>query len=270
MTGENKERLDLLLVKKGYFHSRSKAQGYIMGGRVLVNGIKIDKPGTRFKDDVDIKIIRKEHPYVSRGGLKLAKAVKEFGLTMKNKKILDIGASTGGFTHCALINGAKKVYAVDVGYGQLAWELQNDPRVVSLERTNARYLEREDIGETVDMATIDVSFISLRNILPAVSKILVDGGEVVALIKPQFEAGRENVGKKGVVREPKVHVKVIQNVIKGAEKTDLYPLALTYSPIKGPRGNIEYLIYMIRSMEKLREKVVLDVSGVVGEAWKAT
>ncbi len=239
-----KERLDALLTARGLFESRAKAQAAIMAGQILVNEQKIDKPGTQVTEDAKIRILGDKLPFVSRGGLKLAKALKIFPISVEGKVVADIGASTGGFTDCALQNGAAKVYAIDVGYGQLAWKLRNDERVVNMERTNVRYLEKEQLAEMVDAATIDVAFISLDKVLPAVHKILKANGFVIALIKPQFEAGKENVGKKGVVRDPKVHEAVINNVISFAKNEGFGIAGLEFSPIKGPEGNIEYLLYL--------------------------
>ena len=239
-----KIRLDVLLVNRGLFETRSRAQAEIMAGNVLVDEVKIDKPGTPTKEDVTIRILGSKIPYVSRGGLKLAKALEVFPISVENKVVADIGASTGGFTDCALQNGAKKVFAVDVGYGQLAWKLRQDARVVNLERTNVRFLKVEDLGELVDVVTIDVAFISLGLVLPAVYKIVKDNGFIIALIKPQFEAGKENVGKNGVVKDAAVHRQVIQKVIQEARETGFSVQGLDYSPIKGPEGNIEYLLYL--------------------------
>lgn len=242
-----KIRLDVLLVNRGLFETRSRAQAEIMAGNVLVDEVKIDKPGTPTKEDVTIRILGSKIPYVSRGGLKLAKALEVFPISVENKVVADIGASTGGFTDCALQNGAKKVFAVDVGYGQLAWKLRQDARVVNLERTNVRFLKVEDLGELVDVVTIDVAFISLSLVLPAVYKIVKDNGFIIALIKPQFEAGKENVGKNGVVKDAAVHRQVIQKVIQEARGTGFSVQGLDYSPIKGPEGNIEYLLYLDKS-----------------------
>ncbi len=247
MSGEiklKKERLDNLLMQRALFESKSKAQAAIMAGQVLVNEQKIDKPGTQVKPDVTIRLLGSKIPYVSRGGLKLEKALQIFPISVEGKVVADIGASTGGFTDCALQNGAVKVYALDVGYGQLAWKLRSDERVINMERTNVRYLEAKDLPEQVDAATIDVAFISLDKILPAVHKILKDTGFVVALIKPQFEAGKENVGKKGVVRDAAVHKMVIRNVISFAKEEGFGIAGLDFSPIKGPEGNIEYLLLL--------------------------
>ena len=239
-----KERLDALLMNRALFESRAKAQAAIMAGQVLVNEQKIDKPGTPVAPDVQIRLLGNKLPYVSRGGLKLAKALQIFPISVEGKVVADIGASTGGFTDCALQNGAAKVYAIDVGYGQLAWKLRSDERVINMERTNVRYLEKDSLPEQVDAATIDVAFISLDKILPAVHKILKEDGFVIALIKPQFEAGKENVGKKGVVRDAKVHEEVINNVIAFAKEEGFGIAGLDFSPNKGPEGNIEYLLHL--------------------------
>lgn len=239
-----KERLDALLMNRGMFESRAKAQAAVMAGQVLVNEQKIDKPGTPVPPDVTIRLLGNNLPYVSRGGLKLEKALQIFPISVKDKIVADIGASTGGFTDCALQNGAVKVYAIDVGYGQLAWKLRSDERVINMERTNVRYLEKDSLPEQVDAATIDVAFISLDKVLPAVHKIVKENGFVIALIKPQFEAGKENVGKKGVVRDAKVHESVINNVIDFAKAEGFGIAGLDFSPIKGPEGNIEYLLYL--------------------------
>ncbi|WP_071142727.1 TlyA family RNA methyltransferase [Acidaminococcus timonensis] len=239
-----KERLDVFLTEQGLFESRSKAQAVIMAGEVLVNDQKIDKPGTMVKPDAKITLLGKKMPFVSRGGYKLDKSLKVFPISLEGKVVADLGASTGGFTDCALQHGAVKVYAVDVGYGQLAWKLRQDPRVVNMERTNVRFLEADSLGELVDAITIDVAFISLDKVLPSAYKILKPDGFVIALIKPQFEAGREKVGKKGVVRDPAVHLEVIENVVNMARELGFVPLGLDFSPIRGPEGNIEYLFYM--------------------------
>ncbi|ORT98942.1 RNA binding methyltransferase [Anaerovibrio sp. JC8] len=244
-----KERLDVLLVKKNLVQSRERAKTTIMAGLVIVDGNKIDKAGTMVKETADIRVLGNQIPYVSRGGLKLEKAIKEFGVELKGKVTADIGASTGGFTDCMLQNGAVKVFAIDVGYGQLAWSLRTDERVVNMERTNVRNVTPEDIGQLIDLASIDVAFISLEKVLPAVKGMLKANGEVVALIKPQFEAGKEKVGKKGVVRDPKVHLEVIHNVIDTARAMEFVTKELTFSPVKGPEGNIEYLVWLTRDKE---------------------
>ncbi|MBO8168210.1 MAG: TlyA family RNA methyltransferase [Thermoanaerobacteraceae bacterium] len=256
----SKVRLDQLLVERGLFPSREKAKANIMAGQVLVNDQKVEKAGTKVDRDVDIRVIGEAIPYVSRGGLKLAGAIEVFDLDLTGKVVLDIGASTGGFTDCALQNGARKVFAVDVGYGQLAWKLRQDPRVVCLERTNARYLTLDQLGEIVDFVTIDVAFISLERILPVIPPLLAERGEVVALVKPQFEAGKDKVGKKGVVRDPGVHREVIENVIGCAEKLEFGVKGLYFSPIRGPEGNIEYLLYLEKNVPSERVDVYQVVS----------
>lgn len=258
-----KERLDVYLVNKGYFDSREKARRAIMEGMVVVNGAVEDKPGFQVDQNAEIEIKGNPLPYVSRGGLKLEKAIREFGIDLAGKVCLDIGASTGGFTDCMLQNGAGRVYAVDVGYGQLAWRLRNDSRVVVMERTNFRYVTPGDIDEQVDFATADVSFISLTKIIPPAKQLLKDGGSMVCLIKPQFEAGREKVGKKGVVRDPSVHMEVIYKIIEFSKNSGFVIKGLSYSPIKGPEGNIEYLLYM--ALEQ-GEHVYMPVEKVVEAA----
>ncbi|MCQ2522135.1 MAG: TlyA family RNA methyltransferase [Lachnospiraceae bacterium] len=243
-----KERLDVLLVKQNLAESREKAKALIMSGIVYVNGQKEDKAGSTFEEETSTLEVRGSTlKYVSRGGLKLEKAMAQFPVTLEDAVCMDIGASTGGFTDCMLQNGAKKVFAIDVGHGQLAWKLRNDERVVCMEKTNFRYVEPKDIGEEVDFASVDVSFISLSKILPAAYPILRDGGQMVCLIKPQFEAGRDKVGKKGVVREPEVHEEVIENVFGYIRETGFKLLGLTYSPVRGPEGNIEYLVYIAKT-----------------------
>ena len=245
----NKTRLDVLLTERGLLDSRQKAQATIMSGIVFVNGQRVDKVGTAVANDALIEIRGTTLPYVSRGGLKLEKAMQTFPLTLTGKICADIGASTGGFTDCMLQNGAKKVYAVDVGYGQLDWKLRNDARVVCMERTNARYLTHEEIPEELDFASVDVSFISLKLIFPALYGLLREGGEIACLIKPQFEAGREKVGKKGVVRDPAVHLEVLEHFLIHAKENHFTVLGITYSPIRGPEGNIEYLGFLRKSEE---------------------
>ena len=239
-----KKRVDVLLVEQGLADSRQKAQAIIMAGQVYAGERRCDKAGLTLDEETALEVRGQAMPYVSRGGLKLEKAMRSFPITLKDKIAADIGASTGGFTDCMLKNGAVKVYAVDVGYGQLAWSIRNDPRVVCLERTNARYLTREQIPEALDFASIDVSFISLGLILPALRPLLKDGGEVAALVKPQFEAGREKVGKKGVVRDPAVHLEVLEQFLDHAAQSDFSVKGLDFSPIRGPEGNIEYLGYL--------------------------
>ena len=240
-----KERLDVLLVKQGLAQSREKAKAIIMSGNVFVDGQREDKAGATFDEEkVVITVKGNTLKYVSRGGLKLEKAIDNFGVDVKDAVCMDIGASTGGFTDCMLQNGATKVYSVDVGHGQLAWKLRNDERVVCMEKTNFRYLTRDDIQDDLDFASVDVSFISLTKILLPARNLLKDGGKMVCLIKPQFEAGKEKVGKKGVVRDESVHVEVIEKIFDFIDILDFSFLALDYSPIKGPEGNIEYLIYI--------------------------
>ena len=239
-----KERLDVLMVNRGLAQSREKAKAIIMSGIVYVDGQKEDKAGSSFEDTVQIEVRGHTLAYVSRGGLKLEKAMTHFGVRLEGKVCMDVGASTGGFTDCMLQNGAVKVYSVDVGHGQLAWKLRNDPRVVCMEKTNIRYVKPEDIGEQLDFASIDVSFISLTKVLGPVKALLREDGQIVCLIKPQFEAGREKVGKKGVVREKSTHLEVIRMVMDFAESLGFEALNLEFSPIKGPEGNIEYLLYL--------------------------
>lgn len=239
-----KKRLDVLLVELGLVESRQKAQATIMSGIVYVNGQKVDKAGSPTAEDAKIEVRGKALKYVSRGGLKLEKAMACFPISLSGKVAADIGASTGGFTDCMLQNGAEKVYAVDVGYGQLAWSLRNDSRVVCLERTNARFITTEQIPEPLDFASIDVSFISLNLILPALRPLMSDEGQIVCLVKPQFEAGRDKVGKKGVVRDPDVHLEVLEHFLQHAANARFNVAGLTFSPIRGPEGNIEYLGYL--------------------------
>ena len=239
-----KERLDVLMVQRNLAESREKAKALIMSGIVYVNGQKEDKAGTSFEETVQIEVRGSTLKYVSRGGLKLEKAMSRFGVQLAGKVCMDVGASTGGFTDCMLQNGAVKVYAVDVGHGQLAWKLRNDDRVICMEKTNIRYVTPEDIGDRIEFSSIDVSFISLTKVLGPVKQLLTDNGQVVCLIKPQFEAGREKVGKKGVVREKSVHLEVIEMVMGYAGSIGFGILGLEFSPIKGPEGNIEYLLYL--------------------------
>ena len=260
-----KERLDILLVQKGLVPSREKAKAMIMEGNVFINNNREDKAGTMFDESVEIEIKGNTLKYASRGGLKLEKAMTHFGITLDEKVCMDIGASTGGFTDCMLQNGAKKVYAVDVGYGQLAWKLRQDERVVCMEKTNIRYVTPEDIADKLDFASVDVSFISLTKVLGPARALLTDEGEMVCLIKPQFEAGREKVGKKGVVREKSVHEEVIVKVIDFAKEIGFEILNLEYSPIKGPEGNIEYLVH-IRKCEDVKNEESVDIHAVVEAA----
>jgi 23S rRNA (cytidine1920-2'-O)/16S rRNA (cytidine1409-2'-O)-methyltransferase len=262
---KDKLRLDVILCERGFFHSREQARAAIMAGEVLVDEVKAEKAGMFCAPRAHIRLIGRRLPYVSRGGLKLKAAIEAFGLEFTDKTVIDIGASTGGFTDCALQAGAAKVYAVDVGYGQLAWKLRQDERVTVLEKTNARYLDDTFIPQKADIITADVSFISLTLALPpAVQKLLKEGGEVVALVKPQFEAGRSQVGKRGVVRDKAVHQQVLTHIIAACPLWDLYPVALTYSPFTGPNGNIEYLLYALKNSAPRR----LDIKAVVEAAWQ--
>ncbi len=255
-----KERLDVILVSRGLATSREKAKAIIMAGDVFVNGQREDKPGTSFDESkiTSLEVKGDQLPYVSRGGLKLEKAMKSFDLKLDGFVCMDIGASTGGFTDCMLQNGAVKVYSVDVGHGQLAWKLRSDERVVCMEKTNFRYLTRQDIDDDLDFASVDVSFISLTKILIPARNLLKDGGEMVCLIKPQFEAGREKVGKKGVVREPETHREVICKVMDFAGLIGFKILGLSFSPVRGPEGNIEYLLYIKKDASRNREVAEID------------
>ncbi|MDD3279169.1 MAG: TlyA family RNA methyltransferase [Lachnospiraceae bacterium] len=259
-----KERLDVMMVQRGLASSREKAKAVIMAGDVFVEGQREDKAGTMFQDTVNIEVKGKPLPYVSRGGLKLEKAMTHFDLTLAGKVCMDVGSSTGGFTDCMLQNGAVKVYAVDVGHGQLDWKLRNDERVVCMERTNIRYVVPEDIQEPPEFVSIDVSFISLTKVLDPVYQLMAEGGELVCLIKPQFEAGREKVGKKGVVRDPKVHEEVICKVMEYAQSIGFTLRHLEFSPIKGPEGNIEYLLHIKRDSDQPSEE--LQAAEIVKEA----
>ncbi len=245
-----KERLDVLLVGKGYFSTREKAKRSIMAGVVFVNGVRADKAGMRFDTETDFEVRGNTCPYVSRGGLKLDKAVKEFGLNLKNRICMDIGASTGGFTDCMLQNGAIRVYSVDVGYGQLNWKLRNDNRVVNIEKCNIRYMDMESIKDKIDFVGIDVSFISLKLIFPVAASLMTDEGRLVCLVKPQFEAGREQVGKNGIVKDPQVHKDVMEKVVGFARENGLEPIDLTFSPITGAKGNVEFLLYVGKNIGK--------------------
>ena len=256
---EKKQRLDVLLVEKGLAPSREKAKAIIMAGIVYVDGNKEDKAGTTFPENAVIEVKGKTLPYVSRGGLKLEKAMQKFPITLSGKVCMDVGSSTGGFTDCMLQNGATKVYAIDVGHGQLAWKLRNDERVVCMEKTNIRYVVPEDIDELAAFSSIDVSFISLTKVLLPVKNLLTEDGQVVCLIKPQFEAGREKVGKKGVVRDRAVHEEVIRMVMDYASSIDFYPLALDFSPVKGPEGNIEYLLFLSKNKQ---DQEIVDTSSI--------
>lgn len=292
-----KERLDVLLVKRGLAESREKAKAIIMSGNVFVEDQREDKAGTMFSESVDIVVKGAAMKYVSRGGYKLEKAIEQYGVSVKGKICMDIGSSTGGFTDCMLQNGAVKVYSVDVGTNQLAWKLRQDERVICMEKTNIRYVTPEDIPEKIQFASIDVSFISLTKVLEPARNLLTDAGEIVCLIKPQFEAGREKVGKKGVVREKSVHREVIIKIIEYADMIGYLPMKLDYSPIKGPEGNIEYLLHIKKNvkieqdadnhedrvyekmaeneltpnqkMEVIQEKYGIDIRGIVEKAHKS-
>lgn len=264
-----KERLDVLLVQQGLANSRELAKAYIMAGNVYVDGQKEDKAGTKVAVTAKLEVKGNQMKYVSRGGYKLEKAMDVFGIRLNGKICLDIGASTGGFTDCMLQNGASKVYAIDVGYGQFAWKLRNDERVVCLEKTNVRYVTHEQVPDEGDFASIDVSFISLTKVLPAVLGVLGEKGQLVCLIKPQFEAGREKVGKKGVVRDSSVHREVIEMIVEYVCTQSLGILGLDFSPIKGPEGNIEYLIYLDKSRSGMHEdEVQARVDTVVAQSHK--
>lgn len=262
-----KERLDVLMVSQGLAQSREKAKAMIMAGSVYVNGQKEDKAGTAFDPaKADIQVKGHTLPYVSRGGLKLEKALRDFGVDPTGYVCSDSGASTGGFTDCLLQKGAKKVFAIDVGYGQLAWKIRNDPRVVCMERTNIRYVTPEDIKEPLDLSVVDVSFISLKIVLPAIRELLKPTGQALCLIKPQFEAGREAVGKKGVVRDPAVHRQVLEGFLKLAAELKFTVLGLTFSPVKGPEGNIEFLAHLSRAPG---EGIAPDTAEIVEKAHTA-
>ena len=262
-----KKRLDILLVEQGLADSREKAKAIIMSGIVYVDNEKEDKAGSTFEETAKIEVRGKTLPYVSRGGLKLEKAMKSFPISLEESICMDVGASTGGFTDCMLQNGAKQVFAVDVGHGQLDWKLRNDPRVVCMEKTNIRYVTKDQIGDVeLDFASIDVSFISLTKVLPPVYEMLKENGEVVALIKPQFEAGREKVGKKGVVRDRNVHKEVIEKILDYAPTAGFTVLGLTFSPVKGPEGNIEYLVWLRKSTGESAE---VSADKVVEESHEA-
>ncbi|MBQ9118571.1 MAG: TlyA family RNA methyltransferase [Lachnospiraceae bacterium] len=263
---EEKERLDVLLVKRNLAESREKAKAIIMAGDVFVDGVREDKAGSVFPVSAGIEVRGIPMKYVSRGGFKLEKAIEVHGVALENKVCMDVGSSTGGFTDCMLQNGAVKVFAVDVGTNQLAWKLRQDERVVSMEKTNIRYVTPEDIGELVDFVSIDVAFISLTLVLTPVKELMKPGAEIVCLIKPQFEAGREKVGKKGVVREPEVHEEVIEKVLLHAAELGFELLHLDYSPIKGPEGNIEYLLHAKKAEQALPEQAErVDVAELMGQ-----
>lgn len=259
-----KKRLDILLVERGYAESRTKAQAVIMSGSVYVDGQKADKPGISYEESVDIEVRGASCPYVSRGGLKLEKALRDFGVDPTGYVCSDSGASTGGFTDCLLQQGASKVFAIDVGYGQLDWKIRSDPRVVVMERTNVRYVTPEQLGEPLDLSVIDVSFISLKIVLPVVKTFLKpESGQVLCLIKPQFEAGKEKVGKKGVVRDPSVHKEVLDSFVNLVTETGFTILGLTFSPVRGPEGNIEFLAHLTLAD---RSGIVPDTALVVEQA----
>lgn len=264
-----KERLDVLLVKRNLAESREKAKAVIMAGNVFVDGQREDKAGTTFPEEVKIEVRGHVLPYVSRGGLKLEKAIKNFAVSVDGKVCTDVGSSTGGFTDCMLQNGAVKVFAIDVGRGQLDWKLRQDPRVVCMEKTNIRYVTPEDIGEPVDFSSIDVSFISLTKVLEPIRNYLTEDGEIVALIKPQFEAGREKVGKKGVVRERSTHHEVIEKVTQYAISIGFDVLEIEFSPIKGPEGNIEYLVHLKKTPDVPGKILTVDLDAVVDRAFDA-
>lgn len=261
-----KERLDVLLVNKGFYPSREKAKTAIMAGLVFVDGQISDKAGMSINIDCDIKVKQDLYPYVSRGGLKLEKAIDLFSIDLKDKVCMDVGASTGGFTDCMLMNGAAKVYAVDVGYGQLAWKLRSDSRVINIEKCNFRYFDQSQVDEEIDFMSMDVSFISLKLIFPMATKLLKDGGSILCLVKPQFEAGRQQVGKNGIVRDINVHVEVIEKVISYARENELIAKNLTFSPITGAKGNIEYLLHLNKQKNigyNMSYKDSFDVAEVV-------
>lgn len=264
-----KERLDMLLVEQGFFESRERARAAIMAGTIYVDGQKADKPGTRYAVTAVVEDRGTKMPFVSRGGYKLDKAVQVFHLELKGKTCLDIGASTGGFTDVLLQNGASKVYAVDVGYGQLAWSLRTDPRVVVLERMNFRYATREEIPEPIDFAATDVSFISLDKIIPPALELMTEEGEMVALIKPQFEAGRDKVEKKGVVRKKSTHEEVLRRIATFIEGTGCHVYGLDHSPVRGPEGNIEFLIYFGKQHKNREWDWKTHVSAVIDSAHEA-
>ena len=263
---KHKERLDVLLVERGLAESRSKAQAVIMSGEVYVDGRKADKAGMEIPLEAQIEVRGSVCPYVSRGGWKLEKALRDFGVNPTGYVCSDSGASTGGFTDCLLQQGAKKVFAIDVGYGQLAWKIRSDPRVVVMERTNIRYVTPEDLGEPLDLSVIDVSFISLKIVLPAIQRLLKPDGQVLCLIKPQFEAGKEKVGKKGVIRDPEVHSGVLEDFLALAGSLGFTVRNLTFSPVKGPEGNIEFLAHL--SMQD-GQSIRPDVRELVAQAHAA-
>ncbi len=256
----SKTRLDVLLFERGLTESRERAKTTIMSGIVFVDGQRVDKPGTQVPDEANIEVRGQSSEFVSRGGHKLTKALDTFGVLPENKICIDCGASTRGFTDCLLKRGAEKIYAIDVGYGQLAWSLRSNPKVISMERTNIRYVTHEQVPDDVDLAVIDVSFISLKLVLPVLHELLKADGEVVCLVKPQFEAGKDKVGKKGVVRDKKTHVEVLDNFIENAKNAGFAVLNMTFSPIKGPEGNIEYLGHLLKNGT---ESISIDTEQIV-------
>ncbi len=267
MKQELKQRLDVYLTENGYFETREKARAMVMSGNIFVNNQRVDKPGYLVKENeknkIEVKVKNNKLKFVSRGGLKLEKAVQKFKIDLSEKICLDIGASTGGFTDCMLQNGAKKVFAVDVGYGQLAWKLRTNPKVINLERTNIRYLENDQIDDVIDFASIDVSFISLKLVLPVMKRFLKQNGEAVCLVKPQFEVGKGKVGKKGVIKDAKIHEQVVQEICEFVVNELGFEIAgLDFSPIKGPEGNIEYLVH-IRNVQNNIDNIVCPV--IVGD-----
>ena len=264
----SKERLDVLLVQRNLIESREKAKAVIMSGDVYVAGQRVDKAGTMVSLDAEIEVRGNVCPYVSRGGLKLEKALRDFGVDPTGYVCSDSGASTGGFTDCLLQQGAKKVFAIDVGYGQLAWSIRTDPRVVCMERTNIRYVKPEDLGEPLDLSVVDVSFISLGIVLPAIKELLKEDGQVLCLIKPQFEAGKEKVGKKGVVRDPAVHLEVLENFVALAKRLEFTIRDITFSPVKGPEGNIEFLGHLCRTPGEDRYPDLNDLVRTAHESLK--
>ena len=260
---KNKKRLDVLLTEKGYAETRSKAQAIIMSGLVYVEGQKADKPGVSYEESAAIEVRSGGCPYVSRGGLKLEKALRDFEIHPDGYVCSDSGASTGGFTDCLLQQGASKVFAIDVGYGQLDWKIRSDPRVVVMERTNVRYVTPEQLGEPLDLSVVDVSFISLKIVLPVIRTFLKPTGQVVCLIKPQFEAGREKVGKNGVVRDPQTHKEVLDDFLALTDRLGFTVLGLTFSPVKGPEGNIEFLAHLTK---EARPGITPDTEDIVRQA----
>lgn len=258
-----KERIDILLVEKNLVKSRERAKRIVMEGIVFVDGQRVDKPGEKVAIDKEILIKGDPIPYVSRGGLKLEKAIKSFDIDLKGKIAIDVGASTGGFTDCMLKNGVKRVYAIDVGYGQIDWNLRHDDRVILMERTNIRYVTKDDIGELADFASIDVSFISLKLVLPIVKELIKDEGKIICLVKPQFEAGKEKVGKKGIIKDKKIHEEVLNSIYEFCKEIDLQIENMTYSPVKGTTGNIEYLFYLTKGLDKIDDKVKEKLKKIV-------